>query len=156
MPLFELMDGQLLDDLCGRLKSVLYTEETYIIREGDPVDGMYFVTKGTLNSFTTNGERTDFFNSVNLKAGDFFCEELIRWALDPNSGTSLPMSTRTVRALTEVESFAIMPDDLKFVITQYRRLYGKQVERIFRQDLKPCVYMKLILWLPKGVNKKHY
>lgn len=156
MPLFEKMDEQLLDDLCGRLKPVLYTEESYIIREGDPVDGMYFVTNGILVTSTTIGGRTGFYNSEYLKAGDFFCEELMRWAFDPNSGTSLPMSTRTVRAMTEVESFAIMPDDLKFVTTRYRRLYGKQVEHIFRQDLKPCVYMKLILWLPKGVNKKHY
>ncbi|GMN39584.1 hypothetical protein TIFTF001_008815 [Ficus carica] len=144
------MDEQLLDDLCGRLKPVLYTEESYIIREGDPVDGMYFVTKGTLATSTTNGGRTGFFNSEILKAGDFFGEEIMMWALDTNSGTSLPISTRTVRAITEFESFAVMPDDLKFVATQFRRLHGEQVRHIFRQDLKPCVYLKLILWLPKG------
>lgn len=132
VPMFEKMDEQLLDALCDRLKPILYTEESYIVREGDPVDEMLFVMRGKLLTVTTNGGRTGFFNSDYLKAGDFCGEELLTWALDPHSSANLPISTRTVQALTEVEAFALMADDLKFVASQFRRLHSKQLRHTFR------------------------
>ncbi|GLT71979.1 hypothetical protein SLA2020_439560 [Shorea laevis] len=132
VPLFDKMDGQLLDALCDHLKPVLYTEESYIVREGDPVDEMLFVMRGNLATMTTNGGRTGFFNSANLKAGDFCGEELLTWALDPRSSANLPISTRTVQALVEVEAFALKADDLKLVASQFRRLHSKQVQQTFR------------------------
>ncbi|KAH9677298.1 cyclic nucleotide-gated ion channel 1 [Citrus sinensis] len=125
VPLFEKMDEQLLDALCDRLKPVLYTEESYIVREGDPVDEMLFIMRGKLLTITTNGGRTGFFNSEYLGAGDFCGEELLTWALDPQSSSNLPISTRTVRALTEVEAFALMADDLKFLRHTFR-FYSQQ------------------------------
>lgn len=130
------MDDQLLDALCDHLKPVLYTQKSFILREGDPVDEMLFIMRGNLTTMTTNGGRTGFFNSVDLKAGDFCGEELLTWALDPNSSTNLPTSTRTVEALTEVEAFALMADDLKFVASQFRRLHSKQLQHSFRQGFK--------------------
>ncbi|XWS61303.1 hypothetical protein CRYUN_Cryun07bG0114500 [Craigia yunnanensis] len=132
VPMFEKMDEQLLDAMCDRLKPVLYTEDSYIVREGDPVDEMLFIMRGKLLTVTTNGGRTGFFNSEYLGAGDFCGEELLTWALDPHSSSNLPISTRTVRALTEVEAFALMADDLKFVASQFRRLHSKQLRHTFR------------------------
>ncbi|XP_010113162.2 cyclic nucleotide-gated ion channel 1, partial [Morus notabilis] len=132
VPMFEKMDDQLLDAMCDRLKPVLYTEESYIVREGDPVDEMLFIMRGRLLTVTTNGGRTGFFNSEYLKAGDFCGEELLTWALDPHSSSNLPISTRTVQALTEVEAFALKADDLKFVASQFRRLHSKQLRHTFR------------------------
>nr|CAD1843292.1 unnamed protein product [Ananas comosus var. bracteatus] len=132
VPMFEKMDDQLLDAMCDRLKPVLYTEHSCIIREGDPVNEMLFIMRGNLESMTTNGGRTGFFNSDILKAGDFCGEELLTWALDPHSYSSLPSSTRTVKTLSEVEAFALMADDLKFVATQFRRLHSKQLQHTFR------------------------
>ncbi|GKV44388.1 hypothetical protein SLEP1_g51578 [Rubroshorea leprosula] len=132
VPMFEKMDEQLLDAMCDRLKPVLYTEKSYIEREGDPVEEMLFIIRGNLVSTTTNGGITGFFNAVNLKAGDFCGEALLTWALDPQSSSHLPISTRTVQALSEVEAFALLADDLKFVASQYRRLHSKQLQHIFR------------------------
>ncbi|KAJ9679727.1 hypothetical protein PVL29_021595 [Vitis rotundifolia] len=132
VPLFEKMDEQLMDAMCDRLKPALYTEDSYIVREGDPVDEMLFVMRGKLSTMTTNGGRTGFLNSDYLKAGDFCGEELLTWALDPHSTSNLPISTRTVRALSEVEAFALMADDLKFVASQFRRLHSKQLRHTFR------------------------
>ncbi|EYU25206.1 hypothetical protein ABFS82_06G023000 [Erythranthe guttata] len=132
VPMFEKMDDQLLDAMCDRLKPVLYTEESYILREGDPVDEMLFIMRGKLFTATTNGGRTGFFNSDYLKAGDFCGEELLTWALDPTSSSNLPISTRTVQALSEVEAFALTADDLKFVASQFRRLHSKQLRHTFR------------------------
>ncbi|KAF5800519.1 putative potassium channel, voltage-dependent, EAG/ELK/ERG, rmlC-like jelly roll [Helianthus annuus] len=132
VPMFEKMDDQLMDAMCDRLKPVLYTEKSYIVREGDPVDEMHFVMRGKLLTVTTNGGRTGFFNSEELKAGDFCGEELLTWALDPHTSSNLPISTRTVQALEEVEAFALMADDLKFVASQFRRLHSKQLRHTFR------------------------
>ncbi|XP_004150319.1 cyclic nucleotide-gated ion channel 1 isoform X1 [Cucumis sativus] len=132
VPMFEKMDEQLLDAMCARLKPVLYTEESCIVREGDPVDEMLFIMRGKLLTMTTNGGRTIFFNSDFLMSGDFCGEELLTWALDPHSSTNLPLSTRTVRSLTEVEAFSFESNDLKFVASQYRKLHSKQLRQIFR------------------------
>ncbi|KAK9910203.1 hypothetical protein M0R45_034174 [Rubus argutus] len=132
VPMFEKMDDRLMDALCDHLKPVLFTDNTFIIREGDPVDQMIFIMRGNLATMTTNGGRTGFFNCADLKAGDFCGEELLTWALDPKSSSNLPISTRTVEARTEVEAFALMADDLRFVANQFRRLHSRQVQHTFR------------------------
>ncbi|XP_059634363.1 cyclic nucleotide-gated ion channel 1-like [Cornus florida] len=132
VPMFDKMDEQLLDEIYDRLKPVLYTENSLIVREGDPVDEMLFVMSGKLSSASTDGGRTGFFNKVYLMAGDFCGEELLTWALAPHYSASLATSTRTVQAVTDVEAFALMPDDLKFVATQYRCLHSKQLQHTFR------------------------
>ncbi|KAJ0089786.1 hypothetical protein Patl1_14591 [Pistacia atlantica] len=132
VPLFENMDERLLDAICERLKPCLFTEHTYIVREGDPVDEMLFIIRGRLESVTTDGGRSGFFNRSFLKEGDFCGEELLTWALDPKSGINLPSSTRTVKAMREVEAFALVAEELKFVATQFRRLHSRQVQHTFR------------------------
>nr|XP_025879141.1 cyclic nucleotide-gated ion channel 1 isoform X1 [Oryza sativa Japonica Group] len=132
VPMFENMDEKLLDAMCDRLKPMLYTEGSCIIREGDPVNEMLFIMRGNLESMTTNGGQTGFFNSNIIKGGDFCGEELLTWALDPTSASNLPSSTRTVKTLSEVEAFALRADDLKFVATQFRRLHSKQLQHTFR------------------------
>ncbi|KAI4335545.1 hypothetical protein L6164_014182 [Bauhinia variegata] len=132
VPLFESMDERLLDAICERLKPCLFTENTYLVREGDPVDEMLFIIRGRLESVTTDGGRSGFFNRSFLKEADFCGEELLTWALDPKSGSNLPSSTRTVKALTEVEAFALIAEELKFVASQFRRLHSRQVQHTFR------------------------
>lgn len=126
------MDDQLLDAICERLVSSLSTAGTYIVREGDPVTEMLFIIRGTLDSSTTNGGRTGFFNSITLRPGDFCGEELLAWALLPKSTVNMPSSTRTVIALSEVEAFALRAEDLKFVANQFRRLHSKKLQHTFR------------------------
>lgn len=132
VPFFSQMDGQLLDAICERLVSSLSTQGTYIVREGDPVTEMLFIIRGKLESSTTNGGRTGFFNSITLRPGDFCGEELLAWALLPKSTLNLPSSTRTVRSLDEVEAFALRAEDLKFVANQFRRLHSKKLQHTFR------------------------
>lgn len=132
MPLFDQMDERMLDAICERLKPALCTEGTILVREGDPVNEMLFIIRGHLDSYTTNGGRTGFFNSCRIGPGDFCGEELLTWALDPRPSVILPSSTRTVKALSEVEAFALVAEDLKFVASQFRRLHSKQLRHKFR------------------------
>ncbi|OMO99630.1 hypothetical protein CCACVL1_03699 [Corchorus capsularis] len=135
VPLFYEMDhAGLLESMCDRLKPVLCTEMSYIVREGDAVEQMLFITQGKLVIMRKNHLRAGFFNSGYLGAGDFCGEELLTWALDPHphSSSNLPISTTNLRALTEVEAYALMAEDLKFVASQFRRLHGKRMLHIFR------------------------
>ncbi|KAJ6400718.1 hypothetical protein OIU84_016202 [Salix udensis] len=132
VPIFGKMDETILDAICDRLKATLYPKDSYIVREGDPVDEMLFIMRGNLVSVTTNGGRTGFFNAVSLKAGDFCGEGLLTWALDPQSSSNLPISPRTVRALSEVEAFSLEADDLKSVASQFRQLHHKDIQHTFR------------------------
>ncbi|KAL3645626.1 putative cyclic nucleotide-gated ion channel 16 [Castilleja foliolosa] len=132
VPFFSQMDDQLLDAICERLVPSLNTKNTYIVREGDPVNEMLFVIRGQLESSTTDGGRSGFYNSITLKPGDFCGEELLTWALVTTSSLNRPASTRTVRCSTEVEAFALRADDLKFFANQFKRLHSKKLQHAFR------------------------
>ncbi|KAJ8753564.1 hypothetical protein K2173_022805 [Erythroxylum novogranatense] len=132
VPFFAQMDDQLLDAICERLVQSLTIRDTFIVREGDPVKEMLFLIRGQLESATTNGGRTGFYNSITLRAGDFCGEELLTWALVPASRLDLPLSTRTVKAITEVEGFVLRATDLKFVAKQFKRLHSKKLQHAFR------------------------
>ncbi|XP_062228305.1 cyclic nucleotide-gated ion channel 17-like [Phragmites australis] len=132
VPFFSQMDDRLLDAICERLVSSLSTEGTFIVREGDPVTEMLFIIRGKLESSTTDGGRMGFFNSITLKPGDFCGEELLGWALVPKPTVNLPSSTRTVKAILEVEAFALQAEDLRFVASQFRRLHSRKLQHTFR------------------------
>ncbi|KAG5566695.1 hypothetical protein RHGRI_002301 [Rhododendron griersonianum] len=131
VPLLSQMDDHMLDGICERLKPVLFTEGMFLVREGDPVKEMLFIIRGRLDSYTTNGGRQGFFNSCLLGPGNFCGEELLTWALDSPTAV-LPSSTRTVKAISEVEAFALISEDLKFVALQFRLRHSKQLLHKFR------------------------
>jgi cyclic nucleotide gated channel len=132
VPMFSIMDRELLDAMCDRLKPVRYTENTIIFREEDPVDEMLFVTRGNIHtSISTIGETGSNYG-FRLKPGDYCGEELLTWALDPKSSNSLPSSTRTVKAITDVEAFGLMADDFKFIASKFRKLHSREVQHTFR------------------------
>ncbi|KAL0412228.1 UNVERIFIED_CONTAM: Cyclic nucleotide-gated ion channel 1 [Sesamum latifolium] len=58
VPLFEKMDEQLLDAMCSRLKPVLYAENSFIFREGDPIDEMLFIMKVWRRHYRRKIEKT--------------------------------------------------------------------------------------------------
>ncbi|KAA8521678.1 hypothetical protein F0562_012332 [Nyssa sinensis] len=133
VPFFEKMNEQLLDAMCDRLKPVLYSEMSYTIREGDPVEEIVFITQGKLLSCTTNGGSSRLLNCCDLKDGDFFGEELLTWALDPqSSNNNLPNSTTTLQTKTGVKAFSLMADELKVIFTQFRRRHSRILRHTFR------------------------
>lgn len=132
VPLFDQMDETTLDAICERLKLELCAKGMFLLHEGDPVNQMLFIIRGELDSYTTNDGSTGFFNSSRIGPGDFCCEELLTWALDLHSTIILPSSTCTVKAISEVEAFALTAEDLKFVAAQFKRLHSKQVKHKLR------------------------
>ncbi|KAL4564922.1 hypothetical protein LXL04_028998 [Taraxacum kok-saghyz] len=126
--LFKNMNERLLDDICQRLKPRLYTKNSYIIKEGDPVNEMLFIIHGHLETETTDR----FFNNGFLKEGDLCGDELLIWALDPESGANLPPSIRTLKALRDVEAFALPAEQLKFIVLHFKGIHNRQVRHAYR------------------------
>lgn len=121
-----------MDAICDRLKPVICISQTCLLREGDPTNEMFFIMHGKLDSYTTGGGRTGFWNQCQIGPGDFCGEELLTWALDPRSTDLLPLSTRTVTSIVDVEAFALSAENLKFVATQFRKLHNKKLRHTFR------------------------
>ncbi|KAF3621873.1 Cyclic nucleotide-gated ion channel 1 [Capsicum annuum] len=136
VPMFEKMDEQLLDALCDCLKLALFIENRFIIREVDPMNEMLFLMRDNLLSMTTNDIRSGFFNSASLKAGDYYGEELLTWALDPNAFLTLPTSTRTVQVVIDVEAFSLTFDDLKFYSQHWRTWAAFFIQAAWRRHCR--------------------
>ncbi|KAI3748411.1 hypothetical protein L6452_11456 [Arctium lappa] len=132
VPLFDQMDERTIDAICERLRPVICTPGTCLLREGDPTNEMLFIMHGRLDSYTTDGGRNGFWNQCQIGPGDFCGEELLTWALDPRSTDTLPLSTRTVTTVAEVEAFGLPSEDLKFVAAQFRKLHNKKLRHTFR------------------------
>ncbi|KAK4839183.1 hypothetical protein QYF36_019888 [Acer negundo] len=131
VPIFELLREQQLNAMCIQLKPVLYPGETYIVRQDDPVDEMLFIMRGELLSWGSNGRDRNLSEAVYLT--EFCGEELSLWAIDPQSSSDQrPLSTSTIKTLTEVEAFALMADDLKDVFTKFKLRCRKRLLPIFR------------------------
>ncbi|KAG2293260.1 hypothetical protein Bca52824_039929 [Brassica carinata] len=62
----------------------------------------------------------------------FHSDKFMRSKLETQSRLKVTFSTRTVKALAEVEAFALEAEELKFVASQFRRLHSRQVEQTFR------------------------
>ncbi|CAN8286089.1 unnamed protein product [Cochlearia groenlandica] len=120
-------DSWLLEAFCDRVKSVFYSANTYIVREGDPVVELLIVTRGNLKSLTGSG----YYDSYDLSEGDI-CGDLLFSILDPHPSSSLLTSNRTILTKTEVEGFVLLPDDIKFVASRLNRLHSKKLKRMFR------------------------
>ncbi|KAI3505688.1 hypothetical protein L1887_27866 [Cichorium endivia] len=131
VPLFMNMDEMLLNNICRRLKPRLYTCNSYIIREGHPVDGMLFIIRGRLESATTD----NFINTGFLKEGDYCGEELLTWVDDPHSNVDLPSSSRTLKALTEVETFVLPANQLKCFVCHFTRIHQTTHPKIHWRQL---------------------
>ncbi|KAG2725516.1 hypothetical protein I3760_01G069800 [Carya illinoinensis] len=124
VPMFAKMDQQLWDLLFDRLKSVVYTQGSYILREGDPVDEMLFIMRGNLTTITINGGITSFNSTA-----DFCGEELLTWALYAQPSTKFPISTKLVVTETVVDAFVLMAEDLRTLASQFPKLHIKELQQ---------------------------
>lgn len=129
---FKKLDQAILDALCDCVKMIFYFKHTLIILEGDPIYEMLFLVQGKIWIYSskerTNGSaNTDYFRDNNnnmskmdhLADGDFWGEELVAWALHDHSLSNIPVSTRTVQTLTDVEGFVLTAEDLKSVFIEH-------------------------------------
>ncbi|KAH1234032.1 putative cyclic nucleotide-gated ion channel 20, chloroplastic [Glycine max] len=123
--LFALMDEPILDAICDRLRQKTYIKGSKILSQGGLVEKMVFVVRGKLESIGEDGTR------IPLSEGDSCGEELLTWYLEHSSVSTdgrkvrLPgqrlVSNRTVRCLTNVESFSLSASDIEEVTILFTR-----------------------------------
>ncbi|XP_059435141.1 cyclic nucleotide-gated ion channel 1-like [Corylus avellana] len=128
--------------ICDYLKPVHYKQHSYIVREGEPLDAMLFITQGIIWNFTIiNGER----RNKCIEKGNFYGEELLDWGLDspalPNL-SDLPISLKTAKTHTKVEAFALMANDLRTIVSR-RTEAVSAVQAAFRRfNEKPLQFVE--------------
>lgn len=106
------VDDQVYEEIIKHLKPVSYAENSYIIREGEPIGHMLFVTQGVVWVFGNGAIRSE-------AKGDFYGEQLLKWQLRSASYTNLPISTKNVQSHTKVEGLALKAVDLNHILSKY-------------------------------------
>ncbi|TQE02836.1 hypothetical protein C1H46_011565 [Malus baccata] len=119
VPGLENKDRRVLDAIMSHLKPVDYADGSYIIREGEPLDRMFFITQGSVLTYKTSGIGGGSGSSsiIRLAKRDFYGKELIGWAATSTTFSDLPISTKTVKSHAKLEAFVLVADDLRLAVT---------------------------------------
>ncbi|PRQ37269.1 putative IQ motif, EF-hand binding, cGMP-dependent kinase [Rosa chinensis] len=135
VPMLENLNEKMLKVICEHLKPVIYMEDSYIIQEGKPLGMTLFITHGIAWTYTVSnnvGAETSCGSSSNkwLKRGDYYGEELLKWAFKCPSYSDLPISTRTVMSQERVEAFALRASDLKSIVSKYWWHFTRELPQV--------------------------
>ncbi|KAE8125727.1 hypothetical protein FH972_020501 [Carpinus fangiana] len=131
VPLFQHMDDLVLENICDRVKSLIFTKGETITREGDPVQRMLFIVRGHLQS--SQVLRDGVKSCCMLGPGNFSGDELLSWCLRRPFIERLPPSSSTLVTLETTEAFGLEADDVKYVTQHFRYTFvNEKVKRSAR------------------------
>ncbi|KAL5736174.1 hypothetical protein ACOSQ2_030962 [Xanthoceras sorbifolium] len=131
VPLFQHMDDLVLENICDRVKSLIFTKGEVITREGDPVQRMLFVVRGHLQS--SQVLRDNVKSCCMLGPGNFSGDELLSWCLRRPFIERLPPSSSTLVTLETTEAFGLEAEDVKYVTQHFRYTFvNERVKRSAR------------------------
>lgn len=131
VPLFQHMDDLVLENICDRVKSLIFTKGETISKEGDPVQRMLFIVRGHLQSsqFLRDGVKS----CCMLGPGNFSGDELLSWCLRKPFIERLPPSSSTLITLETTEAFGLEAEDVKYVTQHFRYTFvNEKVKRSAR------------------------
>ncbi|XP_023641170.1 cyclic nucleotide-gated ion channel 4 [Capsella rubella] len=131
VPLFQHMDDLVLENICDRVKSLIFTKGETIQKEGDAVQRMLFVVRGHLQSsqFLRDGVKS----CCMLGPGNFSGDELLSWCLRRPFVERLPPSSSTLVTLETTEAFGLDAEDVKYVTQHFRYTFvNEKVKRSAR------------------------
>ncbi|XP_040986888.1 cyclic nucleotide-gated ion channel 4 isoform X2 [Juglans microcarpa x Juglans regia] len=131
VPLFQHMDDLVLENICDRVKSLIFTKGETITREGDPVQRMLFIVRGHLQS--SQVLRDGVKSCCMLGPGNFSGDELLSWCLRRPFIERLPPSSSTLVTIETTEAFGLEADDVKYVTQHFRYTFvNEKVKRSAR------------------------
>ncbi|XP_040987635.1 cyclic nucleotide-gated ion channel 1-like [Juglans microcarpa x Juglans regia] len=121
VPMFQEKSEKQLHLICDELKQVYCNEDSYIVRQGEPLDRMLFLTQGIVWKFRTfnGGETALRETALGIEKGDFIGEQLLTWGFNGSSApnlSKLPISTETIKTHTKVEAFALLANVLRTLV----------------------------------------
>ncbi|KAG1347195.1 cAMP-dependent protein kinase regulatory subunit [Cocos nucifera] len=131
VPLFQHMDELVLENICDRVKSLIFPKGETITREGDPVQRMLFIVRGHLQS--SQVLRDGIMSCCMLGPGNFSGDELLSWCLRRPFIERLPPSSSTLVTLETTEAFSLEASDVKYVTQNFRYTFvNEKVKRSAR------------------------
>ncbi|KAF6163316.1 hypothetical protein GIB67_025180 [Kingdonia uniflora] len=131
VPLFQHMDELVLENICDRVKSLIFPKGETISREGDPVQRMIFVVRGHLQSSQVLRDGVE--SCCMLGPGNFSGDELLSWCLRRPFIKRLPPSSSTLLTLETTEAFGLEAEDIKYVTQHFRYTFiNEKVKRSAR------------------------
>ncbi|CAL4944494.1 unnamed protein product [Urochloa decumbens] len=124
VPLFHGMDDLILDNICDRLRPLVFSSGEKVIREGDPVQRMVFILQGKLRSSQplTKG----VVATCMLGAGNFLGDELLSWCLRRPFVDRLPASSATFECVEPAQAFCLDAPDLRFITEHFRYKFANE------------------------------
>ncbi|CAD6206716.1 unnamed protein product [Miscanthus lutarioriparius] len=124
VPLFHGMDDLILDNICDRLRPLVFSSGEKVIREGDPVQRMVFILQGKLRS--TQPLTKGVVATCMLGAGNFLGDELLSWCLRRPFVVRLPASSATFECVEAVQAFCLDALDLRFITEHFRYKFANE------------------------------
>ncbi|KAL8205528.1 hypothetical protein R6Q57_009079 [Mikania cordata] len=135
VPLFQHMDNLVLENICDRVKPLIFTKTETITREGDPVQRMLFIVRGHLQS---NQILRDGVKSYcTLGPGNFIGDELLSWCLKRPFVERLPPSSSTLVTLETTEAFGLDAADVKYVTQHFRYTFVNEKVKMSARYYSP-------------------
>ncbi|XP_076894628.1 cyclic nucleotide-gated ion channel 2-like [Bidens hawaiensis] len=118
VPLFHNLDDLILDNICDRVKPLVFSKNEKIIREGDPVQRMVFIVQGHVKS-SQNLSKGVVATSI-LNPGGYLGDELLSWCLRRPFINRLPTSSATFTCIEPTEAFGLDANHLRYVTDHFR------------------------------------
>ncbi|XXG81262.1 hypothetical protein AAC387_Pa09g1939 [Persea americana] len=124
VPLFQNMDDLILDNICDRVRPLVFSKDEKIIREGDPVQRMVFIIRGQLKSSQTLSK--GMVATCILGPGNFLGDELFSWCLRRPFMDRLPASSATFICVEETEAFGLDAQHLRYITDHFRYKFANE------------------------------
>ncbi|KAM0951410.1 putative cyclic nucleotide-binding domain, Ion transport domain, rmlC-like jelly roll [Dioscorea sansibarensis] len=124
MPLFHNLDDLILDNICDRVKPLVFSKGEKVIREGDPVQRMVFVMRGRLKSSQKLSK--GIVATCMLGPGNFLGDELLSWCLRRPFIDRMPASSATFESIEPTEAFALDANDLRYITEHFRYKFANE------------------------------
>ncbi|KAH9625288.1 hypothetical protein KSS87_009046 [Heliosperma pusillum] len=124
VPVFHCLDDLILDNICDRVKPLIYCKDEKIMREGDPVQRMVFIVGGRIKS-NQNLSKGMVATDI-LEPGSFLGDELLSWCLRKPFTHRLPASSATFICLEPTEAFGLDAYDLHYITEHFRYKFANE------------------------------
>ncbi|XP_024960206.1 cyclic nucleotide-gated ion channel 2-like [Cynara cardunculus var. scolymus] len=124
VPLFHNLDDLILDNICDRVKPLVFSKDEKIIREGDPIQRMVFIVQGRVKS-TQNLSKGVIATSI-LDPGGYLGDELLSWCLRRPFINRLPASSATFTCVESTEAFGLDANHLRYVTDHFRYKFANE------------------------------
>ncbi|KAL6139803.1 hypothetical protein ACLB2K_058104 [Fragaria x ananassa] len=124
VPLFHNLNDLILDNICDRVRPLVFSKDEKIIREGDPVPKMLFIVRGRIKR--SQGLSKGMVGTNVLEPGGFLGDELLSWCLRRPFIDRLPASSATFACLESTEAFGLNASDLRYITDHFRYKFANE------------------------------